>query len=124
ETWCPGWSVSSVLVGLLSFMLEDTVTNGSVTSTADEKLALARASYAYNRSQSKFREVFPEVAAQPPPPPTTAAVAATTPAPVTAAPATAAAAVAAPAPAPAAPVGPAGAFPILLPKKKRALGKA
>ncbi|KAI9351100.1 ubiquitin-conjugating enzyme/RWD-like protein [Zopfochytrium polystomum] len=88
ETWCPGWSVSSVLIGLLSFMLEDTITNGSITTTAEEKRAFAAASAAYNRSQSKFREVFPDVA-----PPSTAMVSTTSPAPVAVTPVT-------PAPAP------------------------
>lgn len=33
ETWNPMWSVASILTGLLSFMLEDTITTGSLQST-------------------------------------------------------------------------------------------
>lgn len=33
ETWNPLWSVASILTGLLSFMLEDTVTAGYMQTT-------------------------------------------------------------------------------------------
>ncbi|RHY64541.1 hypothetical protein DYB30_001493 [Aphanomyces astaci] len=41
ETWNPLWSVSSILVGLCSFMNEDTPTTGSIGSTNAKKKALA-----------------------------------------------------------------------------------
>ncbi|KAI8847221.1 ubiquitin-conjugating enzyme/RWD-like protein [Chytridium lagenaria] len=65
ETWCPGWSVASVLTGLLSFMLETTPTTGSVNSTDEEKKALAAASWGFNRANPKFLAVFPELAIPP-----------------------------------------------------------
>jgi ubiquitin-conjugating enzyme E2 J2 len=33
DTWNPAWSVSTILTGLLSFMLETTPTAGSMEST-------------------------------------------------------------------------------------------
>ncbi len=33
ETWNPLWSVASILTGLLSFMLEDTITAGYLETT-------------------------------------------------------------------------------------------
>ena len=61
ESWCPGWTISTVLVGLLSFMLENTSTTGSITTTDDEKRALAAASKSSNRANPKFKEIFPDV---------------------------------------------------------------
>ncbi|KAJ3321823.1 Ubiquitin-conjugating enzyme E2 6 [Boothiomyces sp. JEL0866] len=38
-SWNPAWSVSTILTGLLSFMLEDTETTGSIkTSDADKRI--------------------------------------------------------------------------------------
>ena len=33
ESWNPMWTVASILTGLLSFMLEDQITTGSLQST-------------------------------------------------------------------------------------------
>lgn len=60
ETWNPLWSVSAVLTGLLTFMLLDEDTVGSITTTTEEKRALARASHTYNRKTKLFVELFPE----------------------------------------------------------------
>jgi ubiquitin-conjugating enzyme E2 J2 len=38
ETWNPLWSVASILTGLLSFMLEDTVTAGYMQTTVRASL--------------------------------------------------------------------------------------
>lgn len=66
------WSVGSILMGahslthttyhsclmqplgLLSFMLEDTVTSGSITTTRDQKVKLAQYSRKFNRSNRVF----------------------------------------------------------------------
>ncbi|KAK8675757.1 hypothetical protein V6N13_033820 [Hibiscus sabdariffa] len=48
ESWNPMWSVSSILTGLLSFMMDNSPTTGSVNTTAAEKLRLAKASLAFN----------------------------------------------------------------------------
>jgi ubiquitin-conjugating enzyme E2 J2 len=42
ESWNPAWSVSTILTGLLSFMLEDTATTGSCVTSDDDKKALAK----------------------------------------------------------------------------------
>eukprot|EP01062_Namystynia_karyoxenos_P014813 TRINITY_DN15350_c1_g1_i1.p1 TRINITY_DN15350_c1_g1~~TRINITY_DN15350_c1_g1_i1.p1 ORF type:complete len:395 (+),score=125.79 TRINITY_DN15350_c1_g1_i1:89-1273(+) len=61
ESWNPAWSVSTILKGLLSFMCEDTPTQGSVEpeTTAEEKRRLAARSADANRGNAHFRKMFP-----------------------------------------------------------------
>ena len=49
------------LTGLLSFMLSDEITTGSVNTTDTDKRAWARKSHSWNLQQRKFKEAFPEV---------------------------------------------------------------
>lgn len=60
ESWNPMWSVSSILTGLLSFMMDNSHTTGAVTTTTAEKVKLAKASLAFNCKNSTFRKLFPE----------------------------------------------------------------
>lgn len=60
ESWNPMWSVSTILTGLLSFMMDNSPTTGSVTSSVDEKQRLAQASMAFNCKNPAFRKIFPE----------------------------------------------------------------
>eukprot|EP00756_Hemistasia_phaeocysticola_P048301 Hpha_TRINITY_DN22732_c0_g1::TRINITY_DN22732_c0_g1_i1::g.34224::m.34224/K04554/UBE2J2, NCUBE2, UBC6; ubiquitin-conjugating enzyme E2 J2 len=60
ESWLPSWSVATILKGLLSFMCEETPTQGSVETSVAEKKALAQQSAAHNRSNATFRKLFPE----------------------------------------------------------------
>ncbi|QRV88909.1 ubiquitin-conjugating enzyme [Ceratobasidium sp. AG-Ba] len=59
-TWNPAWSVATICTGLLSFMLSDEMTTGSVTSTDVEKRDFALRSHEWNRKQKRFRDAFPD----------------------------------------------------------------
>lgn len=59
DTWNPGWSVSTILTGLLSFMLETSATLGSIETTDKMKSIYARDSGAYNLKDKRFKELFP-----------------------------------------------------------------
>jgi hypothetical protein len=63
-TWNPAWSVSTILTGLLSFMLEETPTTGSVSTTVSQRRMLAMESRAWNRKNVLFRAVFAELCEQ------------------------------------------------------------
>ncbi|CAN4085102.1 unnamed protein product [Withania somnifera] len=60
ESWNPMWSVSSILTGLLSFMMDNSPTTGSVSTTIAEKEKLAKESLAFNCKNPTFRKLFPE----------------------------------------------------------------
>lgn len=49
------------LTGLLSFMLADEMTTGSVTTTDAEKRVYAARSHSWNLQQKRFKDAFPEV---------------------------------------------------------------
>lgn len=59
-TWNPAWSVATILTGLLSFMLSDEMTTGSVTSSDRDKRILAARSHEWNRKQKRFQDAFPD----------------------------------------------------------------
>ncbi|GJE93273.1 ubiquitin-conjugating enzyme E2-like protein [Phanerochaete sordida] len=59
-TWNPAWSVATILTGLLSFMLADEMTTGSVTTSDAEKRAYAARSHSWNLEQRRFRDAFPD----------------------------------------------------------------
>ena len=54
------WSVSTILTGLYSFMIESSPTLGSIESTKSQKEKLARMSLEYNVRDPTFRKLFPE----------------------------------------------------------------
>jgi ubiquitin-conjugating enzyme E2 J2 len=60
ESWNPMWSVSSILTGLLSFMLEETPTLGSVESTEAQRRKFALNSLTENVQNKDFRTLFPQ----------------------------------------------------------------
>ncbi|XP_033763112.1 ubiquitin-conjugating enzyme E2 J2-like [Pecten maximus] len=62
DTWNPAWSVSTILTGLLSFMLEKSPTLGSIETSDATKRQLAAASGQFNLSDKIFTELFPDVA--------------------------------------------------------------
>ncbi|KAL2919176.1 Ubiquitin-conjugating enzyme E2 6 [Polyrhizophydium stewartii] len=55
NTWNPAWSVSTILTGMLSFMLEDEPTTGSIVTTPAEKRLLAKKSRQWNSANQTFR---------------------------------------------------------------------
>ncbi|KAE9041258.1 hypothetical protein PR003_g5572 [Phytophthora rubi] len=63
ETWNPMWSVSSILTGLYSFMLENQATLGSISTTDAQKRKYAAASLETNCTNATFRKLFPDLLA-------------------------------------------------------------
>ena len=61
ETWIPTWSVATIINGVLSFMLEDTPTTGSVQTTLADKHRLREKSVAFNAGDKTFCALFPEL---------------------------------------------------------------
>lgn len=61
DSWNPAWSVSTILTGLLSIMLENSPLLGSCESTTYEKKKLAQQSLEFNLKNETFRELFPEL---------------------------------------------------------------
>jgi ubiquitin-conjugating enzyme E2 J2 len=61
ESWNPMWSVSTILTGLYSFMLETAPTLGSMETSSGKKRQLAAHSLEYNvLHDPKFCKLFPE----------------------------------------------------------------
>lgn len=61
ESWNPMWSVSTILTGLVSFMVESAPTLGSVDSTDAQKRKLAKQSLDFNVRDSNFCKLFPDL---------------------------------------------------------------
>jgi len=61
NTWNPTWSVSTILTGLLSFMLEKNPTFGSIETPDYKKKQLAKQSWSFNLNDKTFCELFPDV---------------------------------------------------------------
>ncbi|XP_013183004.1 ubiquitin-conjugating enzyme E2 J2-like [Amyelois transitella] len=60
DTWNPAWSISTILTGLLSFMLEKTPTLGSIETSDYQKRCLAAESLEINLKNKMFCELFPD----------------------------------------------------------------
>jgi len=60
ESWNPMWSVSTILTGLYSFMVENSVTLGSIETSDARKRKLAQESLDYNVKDLQFTQLFPE----------------------------------------------------------------
>nr|XP_057911120.1 ubiquitin-conjugating enzyme E2 J2-like [Doryrhamphus excisus]XP_057911121.1 ubiquitin-conjugating enzyme E2 J2-like [Doryrhamphus excisus] len=61
DTWNPAWSVSTILTGLLSFMVEKGHTVGSFKTSDHTKRQLSAQSLAFNLKDKVFCELFPDV---------------------------------------------------------------
>ncbi|KAG1448279.1 hypothetical protein G6F46_006782 [Rhizopus delemar] len=53
--WNPSWSVASILNGLLSFMVSDEGTTGSIKTTRNEKRVYAAKSHLWNVKHPTFK---------------------------------------------------------------------
>ncbi len=62
DTWNPAWSVSTILTGLLSFMLEKSPTLGSIETSDYDKRQFATKSHEFNLKNKTFCELFPDLA--------------------------------------------------------------
>ena len=62
ESWNPMWSVSTILTGLYSFMLESSPTLGSVEATPAQRRKFAAQSLEFNCANETFRGLFPDLA--------------------------------------------------------------
>jgi len=63
ESWNPMWSISTILMGLYSFMMDNKPTTGSIETTAAAKKKFAEDSLEYNVKHSDkqmFSKLFPE----------------------------------------------------------------
>ncbi|GAA5972945.1 hypothetical protein JCM11641_000333 [Rhodosporidiobolus odoratus] len=61
-SWNVAWSVDTILVGLMSFMMSDEMTTGGIKSSDQEKKDFSANSHAWNITQPKFKSIFPEYA--------------------------------------------------------------
>lgn len=61
DTWNPAWSVSTILTGLLSFMLEKSPTLGSIETSDHTKRQLSAQSGPFNLNNATFCELFPDL---------------------------------------------------------------
>jgi len=58
ESWNPSWSVSTILLGIMSFMYEDIITTGSIKTTEKQKKKYARKSLKFNKKIENFKDLF------------------------------------------------------------------
>ncbi|KAI2503147.1 hypothetical protein MHU86_11338 [Fragilaria crotonensis] len=63
ESWNPMWSVSTILTGLYSFMLETAPTAGSIETTTLQKRKYAHQSLDHNVRDKMFCQLFPDLVA-------------------------------------------------------------
>eukprot|EP00553_Chaetoceros_curvisetus_P007824 CAMPEP_0204613682 /NCGR_PEP_ID=MMETSP0717-20131115/1603_1 /ASSEMBLY_ACC=CAM_ASM_000666 /TAXON_ID=230516 /ORGANISM="Chaetoceros curvisetus" /LENGTH=226 /DNA_ID=CAMNT_0051626179 /DNA_START=18 /DNA_END=698 /DNA_ORIENTATION=+ len=61
ESWNPMWSVSTIITGLISFMVETAPTLGSIETSTTQKHFFAKHSLEYNVKDAQFQKLFPEL---------------------------------------------------------------
>lgn len=62
DTWNPTWSLSTILTGLLSFMLEEHNSVGSMQTSDTLRRVYAKKSLKFNVTNPIFVELFPDIA--------------------------------------------------------------
>jgi len=58
ESWCPSWSVGTILTGLLSFMNSNEMTTGGLEASVEERKRYASTSKDFNETDAVFKELF------------------------------------------------------------------
>ena len=63
ESWNPSWRVESILMGLISFMLDrnEPRTSGGMHLDENKRKTMARESYQVNKTNADFRTIFPDL---------------------------------------------------------------
>lgn len=61
ESWNPMWSVSTIITGLISFMVETAPTLGSIETSTAQKKKFAYHSLDFNVKDATFQKLFPEL---------------------------------------------------------------
>mmetsp|Transcript_9134 Transcript_9134/g.12627 ORF Transcript_9134/g.12627 Transcript_9134/m.12627 type:complete len:221 (+) Transcript_9134:3-665(+) len=61
ESWNPMWSIGTILLGLYSFMLEETPTLGSIVTSDAQRRIYAKESLEFNIKNKDFCELFPDL---------------------------------------------------------------
>lgn len=61
ESWNPAWTISSILIGLLSFMNENSCSEGSIRTNKSKRKKLAQESLKFNLKDESFIKLFPEL---------------------------------------------------------------
>lgn len=61
ETWSPAWSISKVLIGLVSFLVTDERTTGCIITSNETKLLLAKKSLVWNVDHCPMFKLFADV---------------------------------------------------------------
>eukprot|EP00742_Colponemidia_sp_Colp-10_P019447 GILJ01022556.1.p1 GENE.GILJ01022556.1~~GILJ01022556.1.p1 ORF type:complete len:239 (-),score=27.85 GILJ01022556.1:750-1466(-) len=64
KEWNPVWNVSTILTGLLSFMVSEDITAGSMETYEVIKKSLATSSHGWNAKFPTFKAAFPELVAE------------------------------------------------------------
>lgn len=62
ESWNPSWRIESILVGLVSFMLDtaEPRTTGGVHTSPARRRDFAKQSFDFNTASNEFRDLFPD----------------------------------------------------------------
>ncbi|KAJ2044261.1 Ubiquitin-conjugating enzyme E2 6 [Coemansia sp. S2] len=58
QSWNPGWSVATILTGLLSMMTGDEVMQGGIVTSDQQKREFASKSKEFNRNSVWFKNAF------------------------------------------------------------------
>lgn len=58
ETWCPSWTVNTILTGIISFFNSDESTVGSIEESLERRRELSLSSHDFNKKDKVFQELF------------------------------------------------------------------